>query len=143
MDKTGTDIGAAIASLQQAVNRLREAVTAAESPIKSDAVIQRFEFTFELAWKALKRILAYEGVICKTPRESLRQSFRLGLLAEEEIWLNMLEDRNAMSHIYSEEAAKEIYQRVPQFMSSLEGLLLTLTERYGNESREKAVDTKD
>ena len=96
-----------------------------------DACIQRFEFTFELAWKTAKRALWVEGIICKTPRECLKECFRLGLIRDEENWLAMLDDRNAMSHIYSEEEARIIYARLPDYLKAFENLFVMIKDRYG------------
>jgi nucleotidyltransferase substrate binding protein (TIGR01987 family) len=66
-----------------------------------DATIQRFEFVVELCWKTLKRCLLIEGIEAYTPKEVLKQAFQSHWLDSEKIWLEMLDDRNLMSHIYS------------------------------------------
>ena len=116
---------------RKALDRLMEALAREEDDLKVDACIQRFEFTFELAWKTVKRALLVEGIICKTPRECLKESFRLGLIRDEENWLAMLDDRNAMSHIYSEEEARIIYTRLPDYQQAFENLFARLRNRYG------------
>jgi len=116
--------------LCQAANRLSEALQAKESDLKTDAAIQRFEFTFELAWKTLKRVLLYEGEICTTPRQCLKAAYRIGLLDGEEPWLTMLEDRNLMAHIYDEQTALHIYRRIANYQPAFEGLLKELWTRY-------------
>jgi hypothetical protein len=60
-----------------------------------DGTIQRFEFTFELFWKALRRFLQREGIDTGSPRSTLRHTYRRGLLDHEQLWLDMLDDRNA------------------------------------------------
>ncbi len=112
MSVTKTEVLLALRRLRQAFERLEEGVRQAQDPLERDGVIQRFEFTFELLWKTLKRILEYYGVICAGPRPCIKESFRQGLLPDDEILLDMLDDRNQTSHIYDEELAETIFQRI-------------------------------
>ena len=98
--------------LNSAIKRLDEGVKEAKDNLGRDGVIQRFEFTFELLWKTLRLFLLDEGIITKSPKESLKEGFKFGLIKDEEIYLDMLEDRNQTSHIYSEEVSKEIFKRI-------------------------------
>jgi nucleotidyltransferase substrate binding protein (TIGR01987 family) len=75
-------------------------------------VIQRFEFTFELFWKLLKVYLERQGILVKTPREALKEAFRLELLQDEGSALQMLDDRNTSVHIYDEATSREIALRI-------------------------------
>lgn len=84
-----------------------------------DGVIQRFEFCFELSWKLMKAYLSFEGIEANSPRSSIRESFKIGLITEAEEWLDMLEKRNLSSHTYDEETAREIYQHISQKYISL------------------------
>ncbi|MBR1729508.1 MAG: HI0074 family nucleotidyltransferase substrate-binding subunit [Selenomonadaceae bacterium] len=84
-----------------------------------DGVIQRFEFCFELSWKLMKAYLSFEGIESNSPRSSIRESFKIGLITEAEDWLDMLEKRNLSSHTYDEETAIEIYQHISQKYISL------------------------
>jgi nucleotidyltransferase substrate binding protein (TIGR01987 family) len=75
-----------------------------------DAVIQRFEFTFELSWKLMKMFLEYAGVSeIKSPRATMREAFTYGLIEDGDEWIDMMIERNKTSHIYDEEEAKLIY----------------------------------
>lgn len=79
--------------------------------ILRDATIQRFEFTFEAAWKALQMYLQYQGLEANGPRQALKQAFAQGLIPtpeEADIWMDMLEDRNLTTHTYREELAEAI-----------------------------------
>jgi nucleotidyltransferase substrate binding protein (TIGR01987 family) len=103
--------------LQNAVKRLREAVAQPESDLVRDAVIQRFEFTFELIWKSLKLYLERQGLDCGGPRSTLKKAFTEGLINSPEqadVWMAALEDRNLTSHAYDEALATRIYQHVSQ-----------------------------
>ena len=103
------------AEVRNAAARLQEAVAQPESSIVRDAVIQRFEFSFELVWKALKLYLERQGHECGGPRPTLKKAFADRLIAtpeEADVWLQMLEDRNLTSHAYDEALATRIYQHV-------------------------------
>ena len=99
----------------RALGRLEEAVATPPSPLQSDAVIQRFEFTFELCWKTLRIHLSEnEGIEVSSPKGTLKEAFRQGLIeqAEEQPFVQMLEDRNLSTHVYDEHETIEIFKRV-------------------------------
>jgi nucleotidyltransferase substrate binding protein (TIGR01987 family) len=105
----------ALKKFLQAVERLSEAVAAPPSSLQADAVLQRFEFTFELLWKALRiYLLETGGIEVSSPKGTLKAAFREGLIKtdEEKIFLKMLEDRNTSSHVYDQQEAHEIYSRI-------------------------------
>lgn len=68
-------------------------------------IIQSFEFTFELSWKTLKDFLESKEVIASFPRDVIKQGFHHEILEDGEVWMEMLEQRNLMSHTYDEEKA--------------------------------------
>ncbi len=78
-----------------------------------DALIQRFEFTYELAWKSLKEFLIFSGYADVTsPRSVLETAYREGFINNESVWLGMLNDRNVTAHVYKEEQATEIAENI-------------------------------
>ena len=112
------------AELQNAAKRLREAVAQPDTDLVRDAVIQRFEFTFELVWKSLKLYLERQGLDSGGPRATLKNAFTEGLINspdEADVWLRMLEDRNLASHAYDEALARRIYQNVTRDYVALLG----------------------
>ena len=74
-----------------------------------DGVIQRFEFTFDLAWKVMKDILvkhyAITGFVAGSPREVLRESFKADLISDD-TWMTMLQVRNELAHDYDCDVVK-------------------------------------
>jgi nucleotidyltransferase substrate binding protein (TIGR01987 family) len=101
--------------VRNAAARLREVADTPLNEIVRDATIQRFEFTFEVIWKTLKFYLEREGLEVASPRQTIKQAFSEGLIPTEDeadTWFMMLEDRNRTSHVYREEVAQEIYDRV-------------------------------
>ena len=118
---------------ERALDRLEEALARPDDPIVRDACIQRFEFTFEMAWKTVQGYARAEGIECASPRECFRVGFRLGLLDRDAKWPAMVEDRNRTSHTYDEESARAIYRALPEYASLLRSLLLRL--KAGEERR--------
>lgn len=85
-----------------------------------DGVIQRFEFTFELSWKLMKMFLEYTGINeLKSPRATIREAYTYGLIEEGEQWIDMMVDRNKTSHLYDEEEAILIYDKVKSIYNHL------------------------
>ncbi|RUM59927.1 MAG: nucleotidyltransferase [Persephonella sp.] len=114
-----------IKNFERALSRLKEAVKHAKDDLDKDGVIQRFEFTVELLWKALKSILEYQGVECYTPRNCIKEAFKSNIINDDEIFLDMLEDKNKSSHIYNENMSEEIFKRIKNvYLEYLENLNL-------------------
>lgn len=99
-----------------------------------DIAVKRFEFTFEMAWKTCKRALDYYGFDCKSPRECLREAFSQGLLNDESIWLDMLEQRNLSAHVYDEISIGEINLDLNRYLSAFTELEKKLTARFKQET---------
>ena len=83
----------AFSQLQNAVNRIDEL-----DDLAKEGLVQRFEYTFELAWKTLKDYLESKGEEVKFARDVIKQSFQFELIENGELWLLMLEKRNLMSY---------------------------------------------
>ncbi len=118
-----------LTQFSQAHGRLEEALAMPLSqPLVLDGTIQRFEFTFELAWKTLKVFLEDQGIQCQSPKGCLREAFRLGWIAaeDEEKWLALLQARNMTSHVYNEKMALEIYQTIKKHACLFNQLLKIL-----------------
>jgi nucleotidyltransferase substrate binding protein (TIGR01987 family) len=96
--------------LKKALTRLKEALAVPKSDIVRDSVIQRFEFTVELSWKALQRHLKSSGVVEPlTPKNVFREAAKLGIVKDPEAWIRFVDARNLSSHTYKESLAEEVY----------------------------------
>lgn len=75
-----------------------------------EAYVQRFEFTLELAWKTLKDIMEYDGIVFEkiSPRNVIRDAYQYKYINDVETWIKMIEDRNLTSHTYN----FEIFEKV-------------------------------
>ncbi|MEW6726925.1 HI0074 family nucleotidyltransferase substrate-binding subunit [Desulforudis sp. 1088] len=111
----------ALETLEEVINLNRP-----PSPIERDAAIQRFEYTFEAAWKAAQGFLReFEGIDVGSPKGVLRASFRVGLLTEDSVrlGLEMADDRNRTVHTYNAELAETIYKRLSGYASLMRNWL--------------------
>ena len=106
----------------QAIEALKEALAAEKNKITRDSALLRFQLCFELAWKAIKAYAREEGVECFSPKSCFRTAFQLNLVDYNQDWLNMVEDRNAIVHLYEEKAADEIYDKLPDYLALFEKL---------------------
>ena len=81
-----------------------------DNDIYQDALIQRFEFIFELSWKALKEFMIINGLKddLNFPKQILKEAYQLKVIDNENIWLEMLNARNLTSHVYDENTASRI-----------------------------------
>ena len=80
-----------------------------------DLVVKRFEFTYEMSWKALKRYLDYNGIEAQYPREIFKEAYTQGLIENQYVWLDMIEMRNLSSHIYNEYEIEAILDKVDDY----------------------------
>lgn len=101
-----------LASFLRAIERLEEAVALDEDPIVRDAVIQRFEFTYELAWKTAKRWLASKDIDVRNAKDTLSAALSQGLIEDGNGWSQLHEMRNLTSHTYDERTAQRVYHFV-------------------------------
>lgn len=103
-------------NFEKATKRLEEAISVYDykNDMIRDSIIQRFEFTYELAHKTLQEFMKYEGVTLENsfPRTIFKKAFVNHLIEDEALWLKLLEDKNATSHIYNEKLADEIAHRI-------------------------------
>jgi nucleotidyltransferase substrate binding protein (TIGR01987 family) len=94
---------------ERALARLHEVLRESETPIIRDALIQRFEFTFEMAWRCLHRYLSAKGErVAQQAWAVLPLAFQSQLIDDAEAWEELRECRNNTSHTYNEALAIEV-----------------------------------
>lgn len=99
----------------KALKRLEEAFEKdLNDDIIIDGIIQRFEFTFEQAWKVMKLYLEDQGILDEAlaPRSTIRCAFKHKLITDGDVWIEMMLDRNRTSHMYDETTARNIVKLV-------------------------------
>jgi nucleotidyltransferase substrate binding protein (TIGR01987 family) len=97
-----------------ALSRLKEALAQPENSFLRDASIQRFEFTYELAWKAIKLWLETKDIIVLNAKETLQAALQQGLIVDGNGWSELHRMRNLTSHTYDEAEAIRVYKFVKQ-----------------------------
>lgn len=85
------------------------------SELEKQGLIQRFEFTHELAWNVLKDYFEYQGNSQITgSRDATREAFNKGLIENGEAWMEMIKSRNKSSHTYNEDTARELIEKITE-----------------------------
>ena len=124
---TNDRFAVALDHFERALMRLREALEQPENDFIRDSVIQRFEFTFEAAWKAMYRWLRARGNDVDEEAASVSPlAFKLRLIEDEKGWGQTRKYRNKTSHTYDEAVAIEVAAFVRQEAVGLFDLLHTL-----------------
>jgi nucleotidyltransferase substrate binding protein (TIGR01987 family) len=111
------------------VDRKEEFYKEGYSDIYLDLVVKRFEFTYEMSWKCIKRYLDYIGIECHSPRDCFKEAFSQKIITDETVWIGMIEQRNLSSHVYDEEEIKEILSKIGAYKNAFQWLLQSLEER--------------
>jgi nucleotidyltransferase substrate binding protein (TIGR01987 family) len=108
---------------EKAVFRLEEALAQPKNDFIRDSVIQRFEFTVELAWKSAKKVMGSQSI---APKVIIREMAAQGLVADPQVWFDYLEGRNLSSHTYKEDLAEKVYSLAKGSVSDFKDLLAKL-----------------
>ena len=122
----------ALASLQRVLERSR---TVPDDEDIRDACIQRFEYTYELAYKMLKRQLEQElpssEELDHLPfKELIRVGAERGLIADPQRWFDYRDKRNITSHTYDQDKARDVFGALPSFAMDAAELLTRLKARH-------------
>lgn len=85
------------------------------SKLERQGVLHGFECSYELGWNTLKDFLVWQGIEgIVGSRDTIREAFSAGLIADGQGWMQMLIDRNRTSHTYNEETAEAILLNIRQ-----------------------------
>ncbi len=94
---------------ERALARLHEALAQNETDLVRDALIQRFEFTYELGWKSMFYWLRdQKEKVPEVVRPVIQAAFRAELIADAELWEKIKDYRDETSHTYDEKKAIEV-----------------------------------
>jgi nucleotidyltransferase substrate binding protein (TIGR01987 family) len=117
----------AFAQLERAVNISSER---ALSELEEQGMIQAFEYTHELAWKTLKDFLEEKGNNeLFGSKDTTRLAFKLGIIENGDVWMDMIISRNLTSHTYNEDAAQNIIEDIKKrYFPAFKNLLQYLKE---------------
>lgn len=80
--------------------------------LMEEGLIQRYEYTHELAWKVMKDYAEYQGLTdIIGSRDAIRQTLQSGLISDER-WMDSIRDRNLTSHNYDDDTAVAIVTNI-------------------------------
>ncbi|MBN3582850.1 nucleotidyltransferase substrate binding protein [Algoriphagus aestuarii] len=140
----------ALLKLSQAVEYINQNFLQEDEPIDNsdlgyvldemikEGLIQRFEYTHELAWNVMKDYAIYQGnTNVGGSRDATREAFQLKLVSDGKVWMDMIGSRNKTSHTYNEETADEIYSKIlneyyPAFLEFQKNMEAKRSREQGN-----------
>lgn len=122
-----------LTSLSNALSSLEKVLLLPKDDVTRDSAIQRFEYSYELAFKMLVRYLKitsanpgeFDGLAFK---EIIRIAGEKGLIVDVGKWFLYREMRNKTSHAYDERKAEEVYSVLKDFLENAKHLLTKLEE---------------
>jgi len=107
-----------------AVERFEESLQAEKSAMARDSAIKRFEFNFDLSWKLIKAFLEEDrGLKCVSPKGCFQEAYHQGVIDYNDLWMEMVNDRNFVAHTYKEEKAEMLYSNLPGYLKLFKELL--------------------
>lgn len=101
------------------------------SQLEKEGIIQRFEFTLELAWKTLKDKMENDGLLLDkiSPKAVVREAYQAKYISNVESWLKMIGDRNLMSHTYDFETFEAIIPTIiDEYVDTLNTFYISLID---------------
>jgi len=128
-----------LSALEKAVAQLAEGLQIASQPganaLLRDGAIQRFEYTYEVSWKMLKRFLELtssdpQSIDTVAFSELIRIGYEQGVLRSSyDVWATFRKARSTTSHTYDQNKAQQVFEIIPQFLSEARYLLEELRTR--------------
>lgn len=118
----------ALDRLSHAIDQYEDLKNEGFEDVYLDLIVKRFEFTYEMSWKALKRYLEYLGFEPKSPRGTFQEAYAQQIITDQAIWLEMIEQRNLSAHIYDESEISQILSRVAPYRDAFMSLRSYLEE---------------
>lgn len=112
-----------ISALLSAYDQFHSALKVAQSDLEKAGTIQYFEFTYELAWKSLRRVLKVRGKDLNSPRSVFREAALERLIDDPETWFIFLNDRNKTVHTYNKDVANTIFGHLASFDNEMISLI--------------------
>lgn len=127
--------GGAVKDTEFSMDLLKQALKSLEVSVNkqprdefvADSIIQRFEYTYELSWKTLKRYFIENQNTEEFHVKNLwREAAKQGLIKNPEIWFEFHKARNATSHTYNKKVAATVIAQAEKFSSELPDLIQKL-----------------
>lgn len=134
--KALTKLSQSVAYIQK-MNQLNAELDVVLDEMIKEGLIQRFEYTHELAWNLIKDYAVFQGnSTIGGSRDATREAFQLQIIEDGKIWMDMIGSRNKTSHTYNEDTAEEIYTKIlreyyPVFLDFLQKMEEKVTGDQG------------
>lgn len=118
-------------NFEKALNALEKSLaTPVKEPRDLSGIVKDFEIVYELGWKALKTFLEKQGHQTQSARDTFSEAYRLNYLSEQNVWLEIIEDRNLTVHTYDEQFAQELCERIKKrYVLAFQALLALLRKQ--------------
>jgi len=117
--------GIVTVEFEKAVSKFQDALNQPKNEFIRDSVIQRFEFSVELAWKTVRKVM---GTPTSAPKDVVREMAQNLYITDVDLWLRAIDMRNLTSHTYKEDLAEQVYNFASLFLPEL----LLLVEKIKN-----------
>jgi nucleotidyltransferase substrate binding protein (TIGR01987 family) len=127
-----------LTSLEKALSSLEQAIARSQrEPLDEevrDSVIQRFEYSYELSWKMLKRQLEMDSptpvsIDAMSFKEMIREAAERSLITNPTSWFEYRQQRNRTAHTYNAAKARQVYETALVFIQDAKTLLHHLKQR--------------
>jgi nucleotidyltransferase substrate binding protein (TIGR01987 family) len=121
-------------NFDRAITLLKEGLAngpAALNQLEKEGIVQRFEYSFELAWKTIKDFMESGGAAFSVvlPRQILKDAFAANIISDGQVWIDMLDHRNLLSHTYDERAFEEAVDAIAnRYLPALKALHVFLAK---------------
>jgi len=113
--------------LKESVKNLEHALSflgkGKKDPFYFSGIAKSFEICFEYAWKSFKQRITEEGIEVFSPKDSIKQAGRIGLIDDVEQWLDFLHDRNLAVHDYLGVSDEDYLKTIQHFFREVKKLV--------------------
>lgn len=127
------NLKSALETLKTSIRKLEENKGCDFVDMLEDSCVKRFEYTLEISWKMMKRIL--KKIYGKNETElTVNNIFRFmqgyGFIPNWENWKNYYLKRNDKSHEYNLDKSRELIKIIPDFIIDTEILIENLSKDF-------------
>jgi len=108
-----------------------------------NGMAQKFEYSIELTWKMIKRFLKeQDGIEAKTPKHSVKEFYKAGYIDEAEYLrlIDMIDDRNRLSHIYDKNEFLEILKHFPLYAETFKNIIDIIKGNFDGDEGAKVLE---
>lgn len=105
--------------------------------------IQAFEYSFELSWKTMQKLLGVRGKVANSPKEAFRMAALEGFIKDPELWFDFLKKRNLTEHTYEEKEAQKVISVLFDFSQELQTFLKNIIKDFEESDLPYKVDIVD